>query len=193
MKKLLLIISIIIIFIVISVVIILNVFNNSDKETSPNQFAVENNNVSLDDNTNKPPLVLNEANIKIVLKEYLPKILNPEFGGVVFCGNHLYGYKEEPDINNISIFVWAYCEEYYLDDTNLMMGSGISEPMKLTIKNNNNNLEVVNHFVPKDGSLYNSSIGEMFPGEYQKEALAGFDVSLLFPSPKDQARQYFSI
>jgi hypothetical protein len=192
MKKIAFIIGILIAITLASLIVVYILINTNNKENT-NNFAEKKDTSQTEKGFQETPNEINEESIKSVVKEYLPKVLETSYGGTVFCGNHYYGYEEYKDISSVNVYVWAYCEEYYIDNGEIKMGSGVSEPVKLRMEYKNNILTVIDHKVPGDGSLYASSIKEMFPEVYQKEAISGFDVSLLFPSPKEQARIYFNI
>lgn len=138
------------------------------------------------------PLPVSEALINEQLENYLPQILETNYGGKVFCSHHLYGYDEEKSTGLVKTYVWAYCEEYYLDNGQLKMGSGVSEPVLVTLELENGALMVKSHQPPRDGELYAPSIREMFPANYAEEAIAGYPVKQLKPSPQEQAQAFYN-
>ncbi len=138
------------------------------------------------------PLPVSEALINEQLENYLPQVLETNYNGQVFCAYHLYGYDEEKATNMVKAYVWAYCEEYYLENGKLKMGSGVSEPVLVTLELENGALMVKNHQPPRDGELYAPSIREMFPANYADEAIAGYPVNQLKPSPQEQAQAFYN-
>jgi len=157
-----------------------------------------NQNVPLDSATQTSlqnavvPLAVNEDLIKETLKSSLSKVaLKPEYGGSVFCSNHLYGFDEDKDSKMISVYVWVYCEEYFKEAQDIKMGSGVSYPIKVAMEIQKGTLGIQGIEVPQDGEGYASSIRDMFPDQYETEAINGFDVALLYPTPKQQAGEYF--
>jgi len=138
------------------------------------------------------PLPISEALINEQLENYLPQVLETNYGGKVFCNHHLYGYDEEKPAGLVSAYVWAYCEEYYLENGQLKMGSGVSEPVLVTLELQNGALTVKSHQPPRDGELYAPSIREMFPTNYAEEAIAGYPVGQLKPSPQEQAQSFYN-
>jgi len=145
-------------------------------------------------NTESPiaPPPVSEALINEQLENYLPQVLETNYNGQVFCAYHLYGYDEEKATNMVKAYVWAYCEEYYLDNGQLKMGSGVSEPLMVLLELQNGALMVKNHQPPRDGELYAPSIREMFPANYADEAIAGYPVDQLKPSPQEQAQAFYN-
>lgn len=138
------------------------------------------------------PLPVNEALINQQLDDYLPQeVLETNYNGRVFCSHHLYGYDKNKETGMISVYTWAYCEEYYLDNGELKMGSGGSFPVLVSMEVQNGVLGIHGHQVPKEGSLYAPSIREMFPEEYAEEAIAGYNIELFKPSPEEQAKAYY--
>lgn len=144
-------------------------------------------------NTESPiaPPPVSEALINEQLENYLPQVLETNYNGQVFCAHHLYGYDEEKATNMVKAYVWAYCEEYYLENGKLKMGSGVSEPVRVTLELQNGALKIQTHQEPREGELYAPSIREMFPANYADEAIQGYPVEQLKPSPEEKARAYF--
>ncbi len=124
------------------------------------------------------------------IENYLNKnILKPEFGGKVFCSFYKYGSSENE--NKIDYYLWAYCEEYYKSNEEIKMGSGVSIPVKLNAIINNNQMEIIDFEQPIDGEGYPKSIKDMFPEEYEKEAINGFDINKFTENPKTKAYEFY--
>lgn len=139
------------------------------------------------------PLPVSEVLINEALAKYLPEnLLEPSYEGKVFCANHLYGYDEDQTTNLVKAYVWAYCEEYYQENGQLKMGSGVSEPVLVTLELQNGLLGVQGHREPGNGSLYAPSIKEMFPEDYASQAIKGYSVDQFEPSPLEQAEAYYA-
>jgi len=137
------------------------------------------------------PLPVSEALIEEQLKAYLPKIGQPAYNGQVFCAHYLYGFDENKENNLVKVYVWAYCEEYYQENGQLKMGFGVSEPVLVTMEAKDGALVAKSYKEPGNGSLYAPSIKEMFPEKYTQDAINGFSVDQLKPSPKEQAEAYY--
>jgi len=102
-----------------------------------------------------------------LLEKYLNNIiLKPEFGGKVFCVFNKYGFEEKD--NQIAYYLWAYCEEYYKKGTEILMGSGVSIPVRLNASKKGNQIIITDYKKPIDGEDYSKSIREMFPERFFK-------------------------
>lgn len=135
---------------------------------------------------------LNDKDIQKYVFYTLPeKALKPEFGGKVFCSSKVFGYDTDVKSSTVSVYVYAYCEEYYIKNDKPVLGSGVSYPVKLTFKTQKKELLFDSITIPKDGGEYASSIRSMYPQKYQEEAIKGVDVSTLIPLPKTQAENYY--
>lgn len=119
------------------------------------------------------------------------KALKPEFGGKVFCSSKMFGYDTDVKSSMVSVYVYAYCEEYYIKNDKPVLGSGVSYPIKLTFKGQKKELLFDSLTVPKDGDEYVSSIRLMYPQKYQDEAIKNVVTSTLIPLPKTQAENYY--
>ena len=139
------------------------------------------------------PLPVSEALINEQLENYLPQVLETNYDGKVFCSHYLYGYDEEKPTGLVKTYVWAYCEEYYLENGKLKMGSGVSEPLMILLELQNGALMVKSHQEPRDGELFAPSVREMFPVNYAEEAIAGYPVVQLKPSPQEQAQAFYNL
>ena len=135
------------------------------------------------------PLPINESLINQALDDYLPqRILEPAYDGRIFCAHHLYGFDKDETTNLIYAYVWAYCEEYNLVNGEIEMGSGSSLPDLVSLKVHQGKLGVHGHNAPQDGHGYAQSIKEMFPAQYADQAIEGYPVKNLSPSPLEQAK-----
>lgn len=70
-------------------------------------------------------------------------------------------------------FLYAVCQEFYLFNGKIYMGSGVTIPLKLMVSGG-----IYSHWVPRDGSFFTSDVETMFPREFQKDAInyGNFDV-----------------
>jgi hypothetical protein len=83
------------------------------------------------------------------------------YGGQVFCSYEVLDTKQENI--NIDVYVWVLCEEYYLDDNALKMGTGSSLPVALHLQKVDSEYRLLSYEVPKDGTEYGPSIKNIFP------------------------------
>ena len=82
------------------------------------------------------------------------------FGGEVFCAYE--PLKTEQGVEG-TIYIWALCLEYYLEQGSLIPGSGVSSPVALRIQEKNGHYEVIGHLVPRDGTYYGPDVRAIFP------------------------------
>ncbi len=110
----------------------------------------------------------------------------------VFYSYHGFGIEEK---NNYKyVYMWVYEQSYYIEKEEyggaLAISSGSSIPIKVIFKDDKL-LEII---YPKDGSLYNSSIKEMFPGIIEYQVLAfnkSKNINRLFNEVEDKKNNYY--
>lgn len=142
-------------------------------------------------NLNQVPITNKSLSEEEAIEEYLNgNILKPEFGGKVFCVFNKYG-SEEKD-NQISYYLWTYCEEYYKKGEEILMGSGVSMPVKLSAVKNGDQIKITDFKQPIDGEDYPKSIKELFPEKYSSDAIKGFNVASFSQTPKEKAEQFYN-
>ena len=84
----------------------------------------------------------------------------------VFYSYHSFGIEKKG--NYKYLYLWLYSGSYYLEeDAALVISTGSSLPVKITIKDN----KVVNTEYPKDGNEYTKSIYKLFPRTIAKQIL----------------------
>jgi hypothetical protein len=137
------------------------------------------------------PVPIVETDINQAISDYLPiKVLPAGRGKKTFCVHHLYGYEESVN-GSVLAYVWAYCEEYYLQNGELLMNKGVSFPIKITLKTKEGRIIAQAHEEPADGYYYETSVEKMFPDRYSREALKGYDLNKFSPTPEQMADAYF--
>jgi hypothetical protein len=83
------------------------------------------------------------------------------YGGEVLCAYEPLNAQQGEDGG---IFLWAMCLEYYLEDGNLTLGSGISLPVALQIEQiDDDRYDIVGHLLPRDGAFYGGDVRAYFP------------------------------
>lgn len=82
------------------------------------------------------------------------------FDGEIFCA---FDYLESARETDQEIYIWALCQEYYLEGTSLREGSGISLPVALQTHRVDGQTEIIGCQIPRDGSYYGSDVKEIFP------------------------------
>jgi hypothetical protein len=102
------------------------------------------------------------------IKDYLQtKVASVGFGGKPYCAYEVLA--AEPVSDNINLYLWALCQEYYLDKQTLQQGTGSSFPIALTIEQTNSAFNVLSHQVPSDGASYTEDINTIFPEKFRQE------------------------
>jgi hypothetical protein len=82
------------------------------------------------------------------------------FGGQVFCSCEVLDTEQEGI--KVDVYVWALCEEYYLVENSLNMGTGSSLPVALHLQETGSEYRLLSYEVPKDGLGYGPSIQAIF-------------------------------
>jgi hypothetical protein len=101
------------------------------------------------------------------IKDYLQqKVASKGFNGKVYC---------EYDVLDAAIttgdrqlYLWVLCQEYYRQGQKLVAGTGGSFPVAVTIRQQNDKVDVISHRQPRDGSYYAVDL----PLIFSKQALA---------------------
>jgi hypothetical protein len=117
------------------------------------------------------PEPLTEDGVSFLLTSYLPDhLLAAEFGGEIFCAYEMYGWEQDTD--TAAAWLWAQCEEYYLDAGELQTGSGVSTPVTIHMSKLPAGWLVSFAEEAGLGSLNTDSVREMFPPEFANRALS---------------------
>jgi hypothetical protein len=120
------------------------------------------------------------------------------FGGKVFCAFEYLDSEKDPAGN---IYVWALCQEYYLEGGAITAGSGISLPVALETQDENGQFQIIAHRVPGDGSYYGPDVREIFPRGTWRQILPQKEAELnqynlraseLLEKTRDEASQTYS-
>lgn len=130
----------------------------------------------------------NNPEVKSNIENYLDThIITANFGGKVFCSYEFFWALGIED--RTEAYVWALCEEYYLKDGALVQGTGTSLPVALVFKNS----VIIEHKVPRDGSLNSQDIKTIFPRDVQKKISKNDFVSSLSSENRLEAQSEFKI
>jgi hypothetical protein len=100
------------------------------------------------------------------------------FGGEVVCAYEVLNAEQGEEGK---MYVWAMCLEYYLEQDELTLGSGISAPVALEIDQITDHYEIVGHVTPRDGTFFGQDVRASFP----KSAL-----SQIMPESEDEIDAY---
>ena len=121
------------------------------------------------------------------------------FGGKVFCAYEPLNAEQGVEDK---IYLWALCQEYYLEQESLMPGTGVSLPVALQIQEKNGHYEVIDHIVPRDGTYYGPDVQATFPRSTWSQIMPQGDdeinqynyrVNELEKDTEMQARSYYGI
>ena len=82
------------------------------------------------------------------------------FGGRVFCA---YEPLDAQQAASGKLFIWALCQEYYVEEGALALGSGLSLPVELLLEEKNGGKKIVGHAVPRDGAYFGRDVRATFP------------------------------
>jgi len=100
------------------------------------------------------------------------------FGGEVFCA---YEPLNAVQGGEGKIYLWALCQEYYLEQESLILGSGVSLPVTLRIQAKSGHYEIVGHLVPRNGTYYGPDVRATFPQSTWSQ---------IMPQGEDEISQY---
>src|SRR5262249_23344550 len=89
------------------------------------------------------------------------------FGGKTFCTHKTLDIEETEQ--GVIEYLYVDCQEYYLNDNHLKMGTGSSLPVVLSLQKNNQTYKAVGHKTPRDGSQNWHDIETLFPSRTHKE------------------------
>jgi hypothetical protein len=121
------------------------------------------------------------------------------FSGEVFCSYEPLNTEQGA---NSKIYLWALCQEYYLEQGALIPGSGISLPVSLRIQVKNDHYQVTDHLAPRDGTYYGPDVQAIFPPSTWSQILPkgkneinqySYRANKLEKVTKMQAKSYFGI
>lgn len=99
------------------------------------------------------------------IRDYLStNIASTGHGGKPYCAYEVLDTQQEGE--NINVYLWAVCQEYYSDKQNLRQGTSASLPVALVMQKNDNNLSVLAHRIPRDGALYAEDMPIIFSKKF---------------------------
>ena len=102
---------------------------------------------------------------KQIIETYLnEEVMAPNFGGNVFSAHDIL----QADRHKEEIYIWALIMEFYNTGAGLEKGTGMSLPMILQFDQvEGDEIRIINHTVPRDGSFYQEDIEKLFPENIQ--------------------------
>jgi hypothetical protein len=95
------------------------------------------------------------------IKDYLTtNVASTGFGGKPYCAYEVLDAQQESE--NLNIYLWTVCQEYYSDKQKLRQGTSAVLPVALVMQRNGNSLSVLSHRIPRDGALYAKDMPVIF-------------------------------
>jgi len=87
------------------------------------------------------------------IKDFLvEKVGVTAFGGKVFCAYQVMGIEQESQV--IKIYLWAFLQEYLVEQQSLVEGTGTSEPIVIFVKMQNGKYEIFDYKDAGEGYQY---------------------------------------
>ncbi len=131
----------------------------------------------------EPPEPLANSTPALMLEESINDYLVINIGitsqsGEIFCAHEFLDAGRATDGN---IYIWALCQEYYVEQDSLTTGSGISLPVALQTQAKNDHYEIIEHLVPGDGTYYGPDVRAIFPKSSWPQ---------IMPANEDEINQY---
>jgi len=129
--------------------------------------------------------------LKTVMRTYLEQNLGETgFGGKVFCAHNVLGINESGE--QIHVYVYAVCQEYYLKGEDLTKGTGSALPVALLVQKTGSQYRVVSHEVPGDGSRFSADVERIFPPDIRKKVYSAPSSNASTQAEAEkEAKQYF--
>jgi hypothetical protein len=140
---------------------------------------------------------INDKQLPSQIDSYLSKhIVVASSGGKVFSAHKLLGQDKNGSM--LQLYVWAFCQEYYVKNDKLGKGSGMSLPVAFTLEKHNASYRIISHKVPGDGTLYAKDLQKMFPSRVLRDRIFSNDVAYcnsivgnLERQAEQEAKRYF--
>ena len=144
-----------------------------------------------------PPIDIDHDKIKIAIENCILSMNNksPRYDNEKqFMAMRIYLIEEKSE-EQINVYAWVLEESYYKQGDEILQNSGSSIPYKFEISKKDNNYEVSNYRIPRDGSYYTEDMKDMFPIDvYIKISKVHSDGTIeeLNASIKKQVNEYFN-
>ena len=141
--------------------------------------------------------ILSQPYMEWKIQNYIENHIEfPGFGGKMFCAYKLFGI--ETTGNNNHIYLWTLCMEYYVKDSVLLKGTGVSMPVALISVRSPQGSKILEHKKPVDGEGYSESIRQIFPKQYHKAIFAESKeynrrAESLMKDVEEQAKKYYRL
>lgn len=119
-----------------------------------------------------PPIDLHEDEIEIAIRNYLVENGDNEVkhnGEKTFVSMKIYLLEEIKRYKLYYVYAWVREGKYYLENDKIKEASGSSIPYKFVIESINDDYEVTDSIIPRDGSLYSVDMKNIFPKSVRKD------------------------
>ena len=119
-----------------------------------------------------PPVNLDEEKIINSIENYI--VINGDENkrhdnSKTFVSMRIFLMDEKKDNNLYYVYAWVLEECFYFEDNKITNESGSSIPYKFVVKKINDEFEVTDSRIPRDGSYYSKDIKNIFPRSVRKE------------------------
>lgn len=141
-----------------------------------------------------PPLQGEE--IKTYLANQLGEVA---FGGKVFCAYEVLATEQKE--KETALYLWVLCQEFYQDDQQLKLGTGMSLPVAVFLEHKEDHWQISEHKIPQDGLAYGEDIKTIFPESIWPKITPGTDeeineynhrINILETETEEAAKVYFA-
>ncbi|HLE48621.1 MAG TPA: hypothetical protein VI819_01115 [Patescibacteria group bacterium] len=132
----------------------------------------------------------NEKIQQILLTNLPTKIITTD-RGKVFCSTKVFDSLYDKKTDLINTYIWAYCNEFFLNDTDIMKGYSYNNPALVKLSHNGDAYDIAEVIRIDNGSDRNLWIIENFPKQLSENFSFDFDFKSLNPSPEIQANNYY--
>lgn len=144
-----------------------------------------------------PPINIDPDKIEETIENYILNMDNtsPRYENEKqFMAMKIYLVEEKTE-EKLNVYAWILEESYYKQGEELLVNTGSSIPYKFEISKKDNNYEVADYRIPRDGSYYTEDMKDMFPKDvYNQISKVHSDGTIdeLNASIKKQVNEYFN-
>ena len=145
-----------------------------------------------------PSIDLQEDEIYLAIREHLVEKGNSEpkhhNGEKTFVSMRVYLIEEKEKDSIYYIYAWVKTGKYYLENEELKKDSGSSIPYKFQVEKINEEYQVTDSRIPRDGSYYVLDMKNIFPRSVRndmEEVYTDGTVERLGIEVEEQAKLYF--
>lgn len=125
------------------------------------------------------------------LRQYIQDTIAPRgFGGKSFCYYEDAGNRESG--SDITQYLYMFCQEYFIEDTKLHIGTGIAGPVIINIRNTSEDVQAIGFIQP---NINDPKISEIIPDPFLSKLQTLGDLSRfpVWPNFEPAAKKYFNV